>query len=275
MSRTNYSKKKTETNVGSKMYSVQESQLPPDMPTEAEPPPESPQLPAVRIWQCPVTLLMLAANVAVFAAMAIFTAGETIFEPSPAVIVDWGGDYGPLTLTGEYWRAFTSGFLHVDVAHLMMNMVPLWIIGRLVETMYGSSKFLFIYLASLLCGSLVSLCIHPTVLSSGASGALFGIFGAFTAASYGKNSAQAVNRWIIVFLLLNLLLSKPGVDIAGHLGGFIGGFLSGLSLVGGGSLAHRWSMRNFVWALLVVAMLILFGIVDVSRFQQISQIHQR
>ena len=88
---------------------------------------------------------------------------------------------GPLIATGEYWRFFTAMFLHAGPIHLFFNCFALFIFGRLVEGVYGNARFTTIYLLAGLSGSVLSYMFNRDAIAVGASGAIFGILGAFAA----------------------------------------------------------------------------------------------
>jgi rhomboid protease GluP len=184
----------------------------------------------------PVTLALIAINVAVFLAMA--AAGAGILESNPDVHVKWGSNLVPVTVGGEWWRLGTSMFLHFGIVHLLVNMWVLYANGRLVERMFGSARYLLLYVFAGLLGSLASAAWHPATNSAGASGAIFGVLGGMMAFLVAKKSRvprevlQAQARSIAVFAVYNIAfgLAYPGIDNAAHLGGAVGGFLVGLLL---------------------------------------------
>jgi rhomboid protease GluP len=97
------------------------------------------------------------------------------------VQIAWGSNFGPYTTEGEWWRLFTSLFIHFGIAHLLLNMFALTAFGPLVERLFGSVNFLFVYLLAGIAGSLASIAWNPGINSAGASGAIFGILGALMA----------------------------------------------------------------------------------------------
>ncbi|MFN8053105.1 MAG: rhomboid family intramembrane serine protease [Acidimicrobiales bacterium] len=135
---------------------------------------------------------------------------------------------------GEWWRIFTSGFLHASVLHLGFNMFALYMIGGFLERIIGPVKFALIYAVSLIGGSLgVILLAGPRDLTVGASGAIFGVFGAFAVLqlSRGMNPMQS---GIGSTILLNLVITfaVPGISIGGHLGGLLTGVACAALLIG-------------------------------------------
>jgi rhomboid protease GluP len=183
-----------------------------------------------------VTKALVAANVLVFGAAGV--AGAGFLVPNPEVLVAWGTNFGPLTTEGQWWRLITSMFLHFGVFHLALNMWALYVGGRLAERLFGSRAFVLIYFVSGLAGSLASLLWNPVVNSAGASGAIFGVYGAMLAFFLRKHSAipsTIINeqRWSgITFIGFNLMngFSHAGIDNAAHIGGLTGGLIMGLVL---------------------------------------------
>lgn len=186
--------------------------------------------------RAPVTFALVAINVAVFVAMV--GAGAGIVSPNAEVHVAWGSNLVPVTVGGEWWRLGTSMFLHFGIVHLLVNMWVLHVNGRSIERMFGSARYLLIYLFAGLAGSLASAGWHPVTNSAGASGAIFGVLGGMFAFLAGKKSGvprevlRAHGRSIVAFVLYNVAFgfAYPGIDNAAHLGGVIGGFLMGLAL---------------------------------------------
>lgn len=183
----------------------------------------------------PVTLGLIAANVAVFGAMLAFGAG--LWHAPNEVQLTWGANFGPATKDGQWWRLATAMFLHFGVMHLGMNMWALWDCGRLVERLYGSRRFLAIYLGSGLAGNLVSLIAQgDRAISGGASGAIFGVFGALLLclARERRQIDRTEFRWLFwggsAFAAATLALGfvVSGIDNAAHLGGLAAGGLLGV-----------------------------------------------
>lgn len=134
--------------------------------------------------------------------------------------------YGPLVQSGEYWRLFSVALVHGGLTHLFFNMFSLLVLGNPVEAALGKARFLVIFFISLLTGSLASIYLDSAPhVSVGASGAVFGLFGAFIAMR--KMISEGV-RDIYVIVGLNFVFGfvLGGVDWRAHLGGLIGGYLT-------------------------------------------------
>ena len=132
---------------------------------------------------------------------------------------------------GEYWKLLTSGFVHVGIFHLAFNMLALWILGTLLEPALGRLRFGLVYFVSLLCGSLGVLLLGPEQ-SAGASGAVFGLFGA-TIVLYRSRGLSIMESGLGFWLGLNLLITfaVPNISIGAHLGGLAGGLVATFILV--------------------------------------------
>jgi rhomboid protease GluP len=183
-----------------------------------------------------VTPAIVLANVVVFVVMV--ASGVSPVEPTIDSLIHWGGNYGPKTLNGEWWRLFTSMFIHIGIFHIAMNMWAFWAAGLLVERLVGNVGFFVLYTLSGLAGSMASLYWHPMLVSAGASGAIFGVFGALLATllkGSGSIPTQALTRLrnsAIAFVGYNLVFGffVPQIDMAAHIGGLVAGFLCGLAL---------------------------------------------
>ena len=185
-----------------------------------------------------VTIALIAINVLVFLAMG--ASGVSLTEPTPLDVARWGGDSGPLTVGAhQWWRLLTSCFLHFGIIHIAFNMFVLYQIGPFIETVFGRARYVVIYLCAGLFGSLVSVWIHPMAVGAGASGAIFGLYGAL----FGflliqrRTLNPAVTRSIAksagIFLLYNLVygVMSRTTDLSAHFGGLIAGFVVGMLLV--------------------------------------------
>jgi rhomboid protease GluP len=211
-----------------------------------------------------VTEALVAVNVLVFVIMV--ATGVSPMEPKVADLLRWGADYAPRTTSGEWWRLLTATFLHIGVIHLAMNMYVLWSAGRFVERLFGNAGFLIAYLSAGLAGSIASLVWSPYITSAGASGAVFGVYGALLGflareqKSIPGATLQSLGRSAGVFLAYNLLwgVSAKGIDMAAHVGGLAGGFVAGLVLAHPLSRegARRRPQRNVALAAGTVVMVV-------------------
>lgn len=190
-------------------------------------------LPHVRVTQA-----LLAANILVF--LATLASGAGLWHSSNAVQLAWGANFGPATQDGQWWRLGSALFLHFGVLHLALNMWALWDGGQLVERMYGPWRFAAIYFASGLCGNLLSLVTHGgQAVSGGASGAIFGVYGALIVFLWQARRALHPHefRWLFwgalgfsaATIAFGLLVT--GIDNAAHVGGLVSGLCGGTLLL--------------------------------------------
>lgn len=185
------------------------------------------------------TYLFIAVQVAVFLLLEI-NGGSTNTD----TLIRFGAKFNPLILDGEWWRFFTPIFLHIGVLHLLMNTMALYYLGTMVEKIFGRWRFLWIYLFSGFLGSVASFVFTPN-LSAGASGAIFGCFGALLFFGFVNRSLffRTIGMNVIVVIIINLIFgfTVPGIDNSGHIGGLIGGFLAaGVSYV---PSQRNWSLQ--------------------------------
>ena len=181
-----------------------------------------------------MTVGLVLLNVLVFLAMGWQT-GATPGQGNSAALA-WGANFGPATQHGEWWRLLTAQFIHFGPLHLVANMWALWDVGRLLERLLGRPRFLGVYLAAGAGGNLVALLVHGNQLvSAGASGAVFGLYGALIIflCSERRRMDPLELRWMlsgsVVFVVLMFVvgLLVPGIDNAAHGGGLLFGALLG------------------------------------------------
>jgi rhomboid protease GluP len=125
------------------------------------------------------TPIIINVNILVFVGMVI--TGVDIMLPDSQSLIDWGANFRPVTLEGQWWRLVTSTFLHIGIIHLLMNMYALMYIGLLLEPQLGKTRFFSAYMLTGIAGSAASLYWHDLTVSAGASGAIFGMYGVFLA----------------------------------------------------------------------------------------------
>jgi rhomboid protease GluP len=180
-----------------------------------------------------VTAALVLANVLIYVAMV--RAGVSALAPAPADLVKWGGNYGLRTLGGQPWRIVTAAFLHAGFVHLAMNMFVLWSSGRSIERIFGPARFAAIYLCAAVTGGIASVAVHPQIVGVGASGAVFGLYGAlagFLLRERGGIPAPVISRlgrMAATFVAINVFygFSQPAIDNSAHLGGLFGGVFAG------------------------------------------------
>src|SRR5215467_4393434 len=181
-----------------------------------------------------LTHVLFGENIAVFLAMVLASGS---LEFSGELTHRFGSNFGPDTLTGQWWRLFTYMFLHGGVMHIFFNMWCLWDLGRLCESLYGRWTYAAIYFITGIAGGLASVGWNPGVTSVGASGAIFGLAGALIASFYlGEFSLPRIAisgtlRSLVIFAVFNLFLGGffggGGIDNACHIGGLVSGLILG------------------------------------------------
>lgn len=185
-----------------------------------------------RRHDAPATFALIALNVAAFVA-ELATGSGGLSAGSSSMLLDFGL-FGPYVAEGEWYRLLTAGFLHASIIHLGFNMFALYFLGRLLEPGIGTPRFLALYFASLFAGSFGAVLLSPDSLTIGASGAVFGIFGAtFLIARERRIEGLASSIGLVLLLNLAITFGSPEISIGGHLGGLAGGALCGLAIVAG------------------------------------------
>jgi rhomboid protease GluP len=194
-------------------------------------PDTSPQIVAMRRRFWPIaTFTILTVNVAIFLLMT-FAGGST----NPEILLDFGASYGPYIRRGEYWRLVMPMFLHIGWLHLLVNSYALYILGPILERVYGYGRFALLYVVTGVSSSLLSMTLSNNI-AAGASGAIFGIAGIMLVTGYMHRDAiplrwvRAFGRGILPFIVVNLAFgfSVRGIDKWGHLGGLASGVLLAL-----------------------------------------------
>jgi len=144
-------------------------------------------------------------------------------------LIQFGAKYNPAILEGEWWRIVSSMFLHIGFFHLLMNMIALFYLGAAVERIYGTFRFSIIYFLAGIGGGLASFAFTVNV-SAGASGAIFGLFGAllFFGLIYKKLFLQTMGKNLLFLVAFNVIFGfiVPQIDNGAHLGGLIAGFIA-------------------------------------------------
>ncbi len=201
-----------------------------------------------------LTYILIASSSVVYLFSAFLS--QSLIDMDMQVLVDMGALFGPYTvLKGEWWRLLTAMFLHGGMTHLLMNMFSLYLIGRGAEMYFDTKSYLSIYFFSGLIGGLVSLYMHPVSVGVGASGAIFGVFGAlagFFLAHREKieSHSKAFMKNFAIIIVINLVIgfSIPSVDVSAHIGGLIVGFIGGFVL----SKNPKWILAYSTAMILVI-----------------------
>ena len=177
-----------------------------------------------------VTYSLIFICILVFILMSALGNGST----DNYTLLVFGANVDTLTKNGDYYRLFTSMFLHIGILHLLCNMYSLYIIGKEVENVFGKVKYLIIYLLSGIAGSILSLAFNHNTICAGASGAIFGLLGALLYFGYYYRTylGATLTRSIIPVIVLNLIIgfTSSGIDNAAHIGGLVGGILIAMAV---------------------------------------------
>jgi membrane associated rhomboid family serine protease len=169
-----------------------------------------------------VTKTLIGINVAIYLVTAV--QGNGINNPGGALLQKFWLD-GPDVANGGWWRLITAAFLHASILHIGFNMYVLYAIGSHVEQYLGRVRFLALYLVAGLAGSAGALVLTPLAVTVGASGAIFGILGAWLIIEWQTTGRLAGNAmtWIVINLVLSFAIAN--ISIGGHIGGLIGGII--------------------------------------------------
>jgi len=204
-----------------------------------------------------ITYTLIILNLIVYVVSAFLS--RDIIDMDLEILVNMGALFGPYTvLHGEWWRLFTAIFLHSGMTHLLMNMFSLYLIGRGAEMYFEKKSYIIIYIISGLMGGLLSQYMHPTSVGIGASGAIFGVFGAIAGFFLAfrekiQEQSKAFMKDFGVIIVINLVLgfSIPTVDVSAHIAGLVIGFIGGFMV----SKNPKW-----IWIYLFTMVLLMFGI---------------
>jgi membrane associated rhomboid family serine protease len=220
---------------------------------------QGPGRPRLRASRFSATKLLLLALLAGFVLEVGEGGPNALFAgPSLQKLVDLGALQPWLIAHGQYWRLFTAIFLHEGIIHIAFNAYALWLFGQFVDDAYGTRRFLLLFFLTGLLASATSYAFgDPNAVGVGASGAVFGIFGAFIAYHYRRRdlaASAASLRWAMTMILLNAFLafSFRSIDWRAHLGGLVAGFVAGYALEGFGPRSMRTLVRVGGIALLIV-----------------------
>jgi rhomboid protease GluP len=174
-----------------------------------------------------ITVILIALNVAVYIYTSI--AGGNFFNTSSSMVLRYGQVNGFIFYDGAYYQLFTSMFVHANIIHLAGNMLFLLIFGLRGEEMFSLPEYLGVYLVGGLAGNVLSLALGPELISVGASGAIFAMFGA--CAVYARRSiGQSVFGALIFGFFLLMISSGENVNFLAHIGGMFTGLAMGYLL---------------------------------------------
>ena len=195
----------------------------------------------------PVTTLLLISFIGLFFMQVL--SGVDANNPSTEALLKWGANALPYTMDNEPWRLASSAFLHIGLMHLLFNGFAMYFFGQIAESMFGSAKFLALFLLAAIGGNLLNNHITwqgildgtgQPGLSAGASGGIMGIGAALLIAALFKISVNGMVlnlKSLIIIMGINLVygFAVPGIDNAGHIGGAVTGLVIALAF----AIAYR------------------------------------
>ena len=196
----------------------------------------------------PITYTLILINIVIWLCMILY-----LNRFSDVKLLEVGGLVHFNVVHGEWYRLISSMFLHFNFEHILMNMLSLFIFGKIVESIIGSWRMLIIYIISGLYGTFVSLSFNTTTISVGASGAIFGLIGSIFVIMYlSKNFNKKMIGQLLIALVVLIVFSlfMSNINIMAHLGGFISGVL--ITLIG----YYFKTQRSLFWSFLIVFLLI-------------------
>jgi rhomboid protease GluP len=172
------------------------------------------------------TYIIIAVNMAVYVLTSILS--WNFVEMDYRVVCQYG-QFNLFVFNGWYWQLFTSMFVHVNIVHLIGNMIFLLIFGLRAEELFKIQEYLAVYFIPGIAGNLLTLLFGPDMISAGASGAIFGLFGACTIFIRQALGQSIVSVLIYSFFML-IISTGPNVNNLAHLGGLVVGLLIGYFL---------------------------------------------
>lgn len=172
----------------------------------------------------PVVSVIIALNVLIFILTILPGIGQEILFA--------GASVNGLIANGEWWRVITSMFLHGGFMHVLFNMFSLFLFGPELEKIAGKIRFLTIYFLSGIFGGAATFATQDAFYASvGASGAIFGIIGAFGAlVYYTRKSFPQLRQIMLPIIVVSIIMTflQPNINVAAHLGGMAAGLILGL-----------------------------------------------
>ncbi|QCR33980.1 rhomboid family intramembrane serine protease [Lysinibacillus sp. SGAir0095] len=173
----------------------------------------------------PVVSTIIAINFIVYIITMVPNFGDEVFYTGMSV--------NSLIGDGQWWRIITSMFLHAGFMHVLFNMFSLFLFGPELEKIAGKMRFLTIYFLAGIFGNMATFVLQDGMYASvGASGAIYGIFGAFAAlVYYTRRTMPQLKQVIMPLIIISVIITfiSPNINVTGHIGGLITGFLLGLS----------------------------------------------
>jgi len=210
-----------------------------------------------------VTYILIAANIVIYLATAA-QSGSIMRNAAGSSIFHAWALYPPAVADGDLERLLGSGFLHFGLIHLAVNMFALYIIGRDTEIILGRSRYIAVYLASILGGSAAVMAFQIDALTAGASGAVFGLMGAEVVILLRMRRSPTP---ILAVIAINVIISVsiPGISFWGHLGGLLAGAASAAGLLYAPQLLGAGNNREKAvrigWAAVATVIVVALGVI--------------
>lgn len=210
-----------------------------------------------------VTYILIAANIAIYLATAAQSGSIMRNAVGSSIFQAWAL-YPPAVANGDLERLLGSGFLHFGLIHLAVNMFALYIIGRDTEMILGRSRYIAVYLASILGGSAAVMAFQIDALTAGASGAVFGLMGAEVVILLRMRRSPTP---ILAVIAINVIISVsiPGISFWGHLGGLLAGAASAAGLLYAPQLLGAGNNREKAvrigWASVAAVVVVALGVI--------------
>ncbi|HSB11642.1 MAG TPA: rhomboid family intramembrane serine protease [Blastocatellia bacterium] len=210
-----------------------------------------------------ISFIILTINILLFVVMALVEvnngrgAEAFIQSASGPVLYDFGALSPPAVAAGQWWRLITMNFLHIGLMHLLFNSTALYQIGPQVEEIYGSQKFIVVYIATGLASGVASLAFN--IGGAGASGAIFGLIGLMAVYGYreGGTFGRAIIRQMLIWGAIGFMFGAMiGANNAAHAGGFAAGAGLGFIVRGNPPATHRSSSA---WSIVAVACIVVLA----------------
>ncbi|MGD9676744.1 MAG: rhomboid family intramembrane serine protease [Vulcanibacillus sp.] len=203
-----------------------------------------------------ITYSLIIINAIIFLIMTL-SGGSTDTE----VLIKFGAKESFLIMDGEYWRFITPIFLHIGFVHFAFNNVALYYLGQLTEKIYGSIRFIAIYMLAGIIGNFASFIFSPDTIAAGASGAIFGLFGAllYFGYIYPDLFFKTIGKDILTIIGINLVIgfTISNIDNYAHIGGLVGGFLVA-------AIIHLPNNKKRKWLVTVISIIVLIGILSLT-----------
>ena len=209
-----------------------------------------------------ISFIILTINLVLFVLMAVVEvnngrgADAFIQSPNGAVLYDFGGLYPPAVTAGQWWRLVTYNFLHIGLMHLLFNSSALYQIGPQVEELYGSQKFIFIYMLTGVTSAVASY--FANIGGAGASGAIFGLIGLMAVYGYrlGGTYGNAIMKQMLIWGGIGFLFGfmMPNINNVAHASGFIAGVCLGFAIKPDAPATNRASLN---WNAVAIACILI------------------